>query len=80
MEIKSKIEFRYKTLKEAYVALGSINPDNMDFVNAYIQENALICDLKSGSLKTILATMDDLIFCEMITEQIIDFTNNQNDL
>ncbi len=77
MEIKSKIEFRYRSAKEAHVALGSINPDNMDFVKAYIQEKSVICDLDSRSLKTILATIDDLIFCEMMTEKIIDFTNNE---
>ena len=74
MEIKSQITFMYETEKEALVALGSINPDNMDFINAYVQENYLICDLESGSLKTMLATMDDLLFCEMMAEKIIEFT------
>ncbi len=77
MEIKSQIKFIYETEKEALVALGSINPDNMDFVNAHVQGNDLICDLESGSLKTILATMDDLLFCEMMAEKIIEFTNNK---
>lgn len=77
MEIKSKIEFKYRSAKEAHVALDSINPDNMDFVKAHIQGKSVICNLESGSLKTILATIDDLIFCEMMTEKIIDFTNNE---
>ena len=77
MEIKSQITFIYGTEKEAQVALGSINPDNMDFINAYVQGNNLICDLESGSLKTMLATMDDLLFCEIMAEKIIEFTNNK---
>ncbi|MGZ7043585.1 MAG: KEOPS complex subunit Pcc1 [Methanobacterium sp.] len=77
MEIKSKIKFKYRTPKEAKVALGSINPDNMNFVNAYVQNNSLICDLESRSLKTLLATIDDLLFCEMMAKKIIDFTVNQ---
>jgi len=77
MKIKSQIKFVYGTEKEALVALGSINPDNMDFVNAYVKGNDLICDLELGSLKTMLATMDDLLFCEMMAEKIIEYTNNK---
>ncbi|MGZ7134827.1 MAG: KEOPS complex subunit Pcc1 [Methanobacterium sp.] len=77
MEIKSKIKFKYRTPNEAKVALVSINTDNMNCVNAYVQNNSLICDLESRSLKTLLATIDDLLFCEMMAEKIIDFTVNQ---
>ena len=77
MEINSKITFIYKTDEEAQIALGSLKPDNMDFVKAYVEENNLICDLESRSLRTTLATIDDLIFCEIIAEKIIDFTNNK---
>lgn len=77
MEIKSKITFMYRTEQEAQVALGSINPDNMDFINAHVRGNSLICDLRSRSLKSTLATIDDLLFCEMIAEKITDLTNNE---
>jgi len=77
MEIISKIIFTYGTEEEANVALGSLKPDNMDFIKAHVEKNSLICDLESSSLRTTLATIDDLIFCEMMTEKIIDFTNNE---
>ncbi len=77
MEIKSRIKFIYETEKEAKIAFGSINPDNMDFIHAYVHENNLICDLESRSLKTMLATIDDLLFCEIMAEKIIEFTNNK---
>jgi hypothetical protein len=74
MEIESKITFMYGTEKEANIALGSLKPDNMDFINAYVEYNSLICDLESSSLRTTLATIDDLLFCEIMAEKIIDFT------
>ncbi len=77
MEVWSKIIFKYKTKKEAIIALESIKPDNMDFITSYIEDNSLICKLESKSLRTILATVDDILFCEMMAEKIIDFTNNE---
>lgn len=77
MEIESKITFMYGTEKEAHVALGSLKPDNMDFIKAYVEDVSLICDLESRSLRTTLATIDDLLFCEMMAEKIMDFTNNE---
>ncbi len=76
MEIESKITFKYKTNEEAKIALGSLKPDNMDFIKSYVEDNSLICKLESGSLRTTLATIDDILFCEMMSEKIIDFTKN----
>lgn len=77
MEIKSKITFTYKTQDEAKIALGSIKPDNMDFIKSYVEDDSLICKLESGSLRTTLATIDDILFCEMMTEKIIDLTKRK---
>ncbi|MGB9937536.1 MAG: KEOPS complex subunit Pcc1 [Methanobacterium sp.] len=73
MEIESKITFKYREEGEAKVALGSLKPDNMDFLKAHVKDSGLICDLESSTLRTILATIDDLLFCEMMAEKIIDF-------
>ncbi len=77
MEIESTITFKYETEDEAKIAFGSLKPDNMDFVRSYVEDNSLICKLESGSLRTTLATIDDILFCEMMTEKIIDFTKNK---
>jgi hypothetical protein len=79
MEIESKITFVYGTEEEARIALNSLKPDNMDFVKAYVENNSLICDLKLNTLRTMLATIDDIIFCEMMAEEIMDFAVNKND-
>ncbi|MEN4007012.1 MAG: KEOPS complex subunit Pcc1 [Methanobacteriaceae archaeon] len=74
MEIESKITFIYGTEEEARIALNSLKPDNIDFLKAHVEKNSLICDLKSNALRTTLATIDDLLFCEIMTEKIMDFT------
>ncbi|MGF7119509.1 KEOPS complex subunit Pcc1 [Methanobacterium oryzae] len=77
MEIKSKITFTYKTKDEAEIVLGSLKPDNMDFIVSYVEDDSLICKLESSSLRTTLATIDDILFCEMMTEKIIDLTKRK---
>lgn len=77
MEIKSTITFTYKTKEEAENALGSLSPDNMNFVNAHVENDSLVYKLESSSLRTTLATVDDILFCEMMAEKIIDFTKNE---
>lgn len=77
MEVESTIIFEYKTKKEAEVALASIKPDNTDSISSHIEDNNLICKSESRSLRTTLATVDDILFCEMMAEKIINFTNNK---
>lgn len=77
MHIKADILFKYETKFHAEIALKSLKPDNMDFINSYVDDNSLICKLKGDSLRTILATADDLIFCEMMVEKIADFIEGE---
>jgi len=77
MQIESKIIFTYNTEKEAKIALDSLKPDNMDFIDSYVEDNDLIYRLESRSLQTALATVDDVLFCEMMAEKIIDFTKEE---
>lgn len=77
MQIESTVIFIYETKKEAEIALGSIKPDNMGFVESYVENNSLVCKLDSESLRTTLATVDDILFCEMMAEKVIDFTKEE---
>lgn len=72
MQIKAQISFEYQTAKQAKNALNSLKPDNMDFLDSHSHENILICNLNGNSLKTILATADDLLFCEMMVEKVLE--------
>jgi hypothetical protein len=72
MHIKTKITFVYHQESQAKTAHESLKPDNMDFIDSHIDNNRLIYELTGNSLRTILATADDLIFCEMMSEKILD--------
>ena len=78
MQIESTVIFTYETEEEAKIALGSLKPDNMDFIESYVKNNSLICKLDTTSLRTTLATVDDILFCEMMAEKVIDFTKEEN--
>ena len=77
MQIESKITFTYMTEKEAKIALDSLEPDNMDFIDSCVEDNDLIYKLESRSLKTVLATIDDVLFCEMMAGRVINFTDEE---
>ncbi len=71
MQIKAQIKFEYETGNQAKIALKSLNPDNIGFINSHVVENKLIYDVSSNSLKTFLATVDDLLFCEIMMEKVL---------
>jgi len=79
MQIKAWISFEYTEAKQSNIALKSLEPDNMNFINSYTDGNTLICNLNGDSLRTVLSTADDLLFCEMMVEKILEFTNDNKD-
>jgi len=73
MQIKAQIKFEYETGKQAKIALKSLNPDNIGFIKSYVVENMLIYEISGKSLNTFLATVDDLLFCEIMMENVLEF-------
>ncbi|MEN6573530.1 KEOPS complex subunit Pcc1, partial [Methanobacterium aggregans] len=59
--------------EEAENAFKSLQPDNIGFIDSHVVKNSFICDLKSSSIGTLLATADDLLFCEMMVERMAEF-------
>ena len=72
MQIKAQIKFEYETEKQAKIASKSLNPDNIGFLNSHVVENKLIYDISGDSLNTFLATVDDLLFCEIMVEKVLE--------
>ncbi len=69
MKIKATIKFKYKREDDAKIAFKSLEPDNIGYINSFIDGKYLICNLRGNSIGTILSTADDLIFCEMMVER-----------
>ena len=77
MKIKAKITFKYKKSCHAETAFKSLKPDNIGFIDSYKDNNCFICNLNGDSVGTVLATADDLLFCEMMVERITEFVEEE---
>ncbi len=70
MKIKLTLKFKYHSVDGAKVALKSLRPDNIGYIDSYTDDEYLICIIEGDSVGTILSTADDLIFCEMMVEKV----------
>jgi hypothetical protein len=74
MNIKAKITFKYQKAKNAETVFKSLQPDSTGFIDSHTESTHFICKLNGESVGTLLATADDLLFCEMIVERTVEFT------
>ena len=72
MNVKASITFCYHNKDQAKVAFGSLQPDNIGFLESFQDHSSVVCNLNGESLKTILSTVDDLIFSEMLIEKMLE--------
>ena len=71
MQIKAKIKMEYGNEKQATIAKKSLDPDNEGYLTSKQKDSILVFNLEGDSLRTILATADDLIFNEITVEKIL---------
>lgn len=74
MEIEAKIKMEYATKKQATIAKKSLDPENEGYLTSKQDDCILEFNLKGDSIRTILATVDDLIFNEITVENIMQNT------
>lgn len=74
MKISAKIEFKYNNAEYAEVAFESLHPDNEGYIKSHVEAASLICTMAGDSIGSLLATADDLIFCEIMVEKIAELT------
>ena len=70
MKVKSKIELKFKTDKDAEIIYRTLEVDNKNFLDSTLVNNTIIYTIDNDSLTTTLATIDDLIACEILSEKI----------
>ena len=70
MKVKSVIELTFKTPQDAKIIYESLEVDNKNFLNSKLKDNSIIYTVDNDSLTTTLATIDDLIACEILSEKI----------
>ena len=70
MKVKSIIELTFKTPEDAKITYESLEVDNENFLDSKLDNNTIIYEVNNDSLTTTLATIDDLIACEILAEKI----------
>ena len=76
MKVKSKIELKFKTQKLAEITYNSLEVDNDNFLYSKLEDDTITYEINNESLTTTLATIDDLIACEILSEKITSISDN----
>lgn len=74
MKIKGNILFNYKNEKDAKLIFDSLEVDNEDYLESALEGNEINYEITSKNLGSFLATADDLIASEIVSEKIIKET------
>ena len=72
IKVKAKIKFKYIADEYASISFKSLEPDNLGFIKSKYENEYFICSISGDSISRVLATADDLIFCEMMVERVSD--------
>lgn len=74
MKIFGNITFNYKNEKNAKLIFDSLEIDNENYLESHLSNNQINYKITSKSLGSFLATADDLIASEIVSEKIIENT------
>ena len=74
MKITGNISFNYKNKTDAKLIFDSLDVDNENYLDSEISENKINYKITSDKLGSFLATADDLIASEIVSEKIIGKT------
>ncbi|MCL2115455.1 MAG: hypothetical protein FWH29_04465 [Methanobrevibacter sp.] len=77
MKIEAKIQIEYKNSKDADISFQSLEIENKGYIESYKRENIVNFKVNSDSLSTFLATVDDLIFSEILVEKILESASSR---
>ena len=70
MKVKSKIVLKFKTSQNAEIIYKTLEVDNENFLKSDLKGNTITYETNNESLTSTLATIDDLIACEILSEKI----------
>ncbi len=75
MKIKGNIKFKYKNEKDAENIYNSLEIDNENYLESKYDQKEINYIITSENLGSFLATADDLISSEIVSEKIIKNTS-----
>jgi len=71
MQITARLTFHYQGEEQAKIAYQSLEPDNRNYVESKVINENLTCEIHGESVPRVLATLDDLIFSEILVEKML---------
>ena len=74
MKINGQLTLKYKTDESASLIYNSLEVDNENYVKGDLNNDTIKYEVNSESLGSFLATVDDLIASEIVSENIINKT------
>ncbi len=74
MKINGLLRLKYKTNESASLIYNSLEVDNENYVKGELNNDTIQYEVNSESLGSFLATVDDLIASEIVSENIINRT------
>ena len=74
MKINGLLTLKYKTNESASLIYNSLEVDNGNYVKSNLNDSSINYEINSESLGSFLATVDDLIASEIVSEKIIKKT------
>ena len=77
MKINGTLTLKYKTKESANLIYNSLEIDNENYVESNINNDTIEYEINSKNLGSFLATIDDLIASEIVSEKIINETIEQ---
>ena len=75
MKVKSTVELTFKDEKISKIIYDTLEIDNKNFIESKLDKNTVTYIINNNSLSTTLATIDDLIVCEILSEKITTISN-----
>ena len=77
MQITARLTFHYQAEKQAIIAYQSLEPDNRNYLESKVVDNDFICEIRGESVTRVLATLDDLIFSEILVEKVLEIDGDE---
>ena len=66
-----KLRLEFNSHDEAEKIHRSVSLDNEDYLSSRVEGKVLVAEIRSGSLKSLLHTLDDFLACTSVAEKIV---------
>ena len=70
-KVTCRLRLEFASHDEAEKVHRSVSLDNEGYLTSHVEEQALVAEIRSESLKSLLHTLDDFLACTSVAEKIV---------